>query len=127
MADTVTAAQKRRITAARKSLKLIKDVVDQHTGLLAGNPPQIPEADFAIQAVKYAQILAELRALAISAGGQPAEDDGMAEFSRETLGTLLETLRAFVPARVLDAISGDGGPMGQLIAAVAAEDEQAAG
>lgn len=74
------AAWNRRMTAAKRSLKLVIEASAQHLGLLESNPPQLPESSFLAHAVKYDQALGELRLLALlgedtDAGGN-GDDDG---------------------------------------------------
>jgi hypothetical protein len=107
-AITVKSARSRRITAAKRSAKLVRDVIDQHLGLLESQPPQVPEADFVTSAVKYAQALGELRLLDMIAGGgtdsEPEESgNGAAGFAREDVEMLVQLARAFVPAPALTA------------------------
>jgi hypothetical protein len=99
---TITAARKRRMTAATRSLSLVKDVVDQHLGLLESG--QVPEGDFVTSAVKYAQALGELRLLDMIAGGGEPAANGAIELDRADVAALLETLGAFVPQPVLAAL-----------------------
>jgi len=120
------AARGRRMTAAMRSLKLVKDVVDQHLGLLESTPPQVPEADFVTSAVKYAQALGELRTLdmVLAAAGADASSNGKVELDQEDVAALLETVSAFVPAGVLNALP----PLARVAAAVAPakpEEDQA--
>jgi hypothetical protein len=118
------AARGRRMNAAKRSLKLVKDVVDQHLGLLESDPPQVPEADFVTSAVKYAQALGELRTLDMvlaAAAGADASSNGKVELDQEDVAALLETVSAFVPAGVLNALP----PLARVAAAVApAEPEE---
>jgi hypothetical protein len=101
-AATISAVRKRRMTAAMRSLTLVRGVVDQHLGLLKSG--QVPESDFVTSGVKYAQALGELRLLdMIAEGGEPAAN-GTIELERADVAALLETLGAFVPQPVLAAL-----------------------
>jgi hypothetical protein len=125
VAKAIASARKRRLATAQRSLKLVKDVTDQHLGLLESG--QVPEADFVTSAVKYAQALGELRTLDMvleAAGAQPSAN-GTIEVGRDDVAVLLEVLRGVVPAAVLP--EGDGGPLDRLTSAVSDEQEPVPG
>ena len=102
VAKAIKSARTRRLTAAKKSLKLIRDAATQHLGLLESG--QLPEADFLPSAVKYTPGLAELRLLDMITEGSEQAANGTAELEPADVAALLETIRAFVPGTVLAAL-----------------------
>lgn len=119
---TAAKARSQRMAAAKRSLKLVRDVVDQHLGLLESKPPQVPESDFVTSAVKYAQALGEVRLLDMLAGADAdADANGSIELDREDVAALLEAVSAFVPAGVLSALP----PLARVAAAVSADGQPA--
>jgi len=83
MPDTIAEVRKRRLTAAKRSLNLVIEAAAMHRKILEDGG--IPESDFAVHAVKYAQAVGELRLLdMVAAGGEPG-DNGTAVVNREDL------------------------------------------
>lgn len=107
-------ARTRNMAAAKRSLKLIADVVAQHAGLLKQGA--VPEASFMVYALKYEQARSVLVLLDTISTADGAAD-GLIEVRRDDLEVMIAALRAVVPASMLGEDDPDT-PLVRLDAAV---------
>lgn len=111
MTTTPKALRTRNMTAAKRSLALIRDAAEQHMSILEEG--QVPESNFWASTYKYEQArltLSLLDSLGEDAGqdGNPDEDPdsgvGWATVRLDDLSLLIQVLREFVPADTLEML-----------------------
>ena len=122
MPATAKTLRSRNMTAAKRSLKLIREMATADLDTLGNGV--VPEGSFAASVATYEKALAVLRTLDALGEAPPPGKGWLAtvEVSRDNLDVLIHLLRQSDMAGVIEQAE-EGSPVGELLAAVAGEPE----